>query len=343
MYVGGYYNNGGSKGFVYKSTDGGLNWSKAWESSSGYYVYSICVDPSNTNNIYFGSSGGLYKSTDSGETFNRVLNNTTYSLRILNNGYVYAGCHNNVYLSKDYGASWSTAGNSDNFTPVKNCLNVDPDNYMLFIGTSGKGVLKLDLPSSSVPVTLSGFTCTVDEIEKNSVVIEWRTESEINNYGFEIERKTDDCQFKKIEFLPGNGTSSIGDEYCYIDKNLSPGKYGYRLKQIDFNGQYEYFDVINITISAPERYILYQNYSNPFNPETKIRYEIPGESYVSLKVYNVMGNEMKTLVSSRKPAGSYIVVWDGKDKNGRTVSSGAYIYRIQTGEFSAVKKMILLR
>jgi hypothetical protein len=96
-------------------------------------------------------------------------------------------------------------------------------------------------------------------------------------------------------------------------------------------------------ISIPEKYALFQNYPNPFNPETEIRYEIPEPNYLTLKIFNALGHEIRILVDEEKQPGSYIVRWDGKDNFGKPVSSGLYFYTLRAGEFSETRKALLLR
>jgi len=142
---------------------------------------------------------------------------------------------------------------------------------------------------------------------------------------------------KNIAFVEGYGTTTETHNYSYVDANLTAGKYLYRLKQIDFNGQYEYSDVVEVEL-IPVQYALFQNYPNPFNPSTKITYTIPELSFITLKVYDVLGKEIATLVNEEKPAGNYEVEFDSSE-----LTSGIYFYRLQAGSFVETKKMILLK
>ena len=199
------------------------------------------------------------------------------------------------------------------------------------------GADEADFP---LPVELSSFTSSVNN---NNVTLNWTTAAETNNSGFEIERSkvkdqmSDD--WKKIGFAQGNGNSTTPQSYTFEDKNLSSGKYKYRLKQIDFNGNFEYHNLSNeVVIEVPEKLSLSQNYPNPFNPTTKISYELPISNYVSLKVYDVLGNEVGSLVNQKQNAGRYEINFDGSN-----LSSGVYFYKIQAGDFTAVKKMMLMK
>jgi photosystem II stability/assembly factor-like uncharacterized protein len=218
-----------------------------------------------------------------------------------------------------------------------------------------------------VPVELISFTGrTVDD----DVVLEWRTATETNNKGFEVERSNPPLNpssslldptesndlpggemwiWEDIGFVKGNGTTTEMHSYSYTDKNLSPGKYVYRLKQIDFDGSYEYSKEAEVNVTAPLVFLLEQNYPNPFNPVTTIKYSIPRSTssplpgggrggLVTLKVYNTLGEEVATLVNEHQSAGRYEVKF-----NGSNLPSGVYIYRLSSGRYSSAKKLLLLK
>jgi hypothetical protein len=151
----------------------------------------------------------------------------------------------------------------------------------------------------------------------------------------------------------GNGTSTEPKAYSFVDEKLSAGKYQYRLKQIDFNGSFEYSNIIEVDISLPEKFSLEQNYPNPFNPSTKIKFTIPSVtlsgvegSFVTLKVFDVLGNEIATLVNEEKPAGSYEVEFSttgGPESSIKHPASGIYFYQLKAGDYLETKKMILMK
>lgn len=188
-----------------------------------------------------------------------------------------------------------------------------------------------------LPVELSSF---ISQVNGNSVKLNWSTISELNNSGFEIQRTiTNENSWKKISFVQGSGTTNESKNYTYEDKNISSGKYEYRLKQIDFNGNYEYHSLANeIEIGAPKKFNLSQNYPNPFNPSTTISYQLSVDRFVSLKIYDISGKEVSNLVNQNQKAGYYTVEF-----NGANLASGMYFYRIEAGDFSAVKKMVLVK
>ena len=185
-----------------------------------------------------------------------------------------------------------------------------------------------------VPVELNSFTGTIDG---NKVTLNWETATEINNLGFDIERTTSvkNNNWEKIGFVEGNGTSTEPHTYFFSDKNLSSGTYNYRLKQIDNNGTYKYINLDESFTVQPVEFNLSQNYPNPFNPATMIKYSLPEASRVSLKVYNVIGKEVETLVNDEKPAGTYEVNFDAAQ-----LPSGIYFYQLKTGNFVETKKMV---
>jgi hypothetical protein len=187
-----------------------------------------------------------------------------------------------------------------------------------------------------LPVELASFTSLVDH---NNVTLNWQTSGETNNSGFDIERSGSDDKWSKTGFINGAGNSNDPIDYSFTDKNLSPGKYKYRLKQIDFNGNYEYFDLQDeVSIGIPDKFELSQNYPNPFNPVTNLEFGISELGYVSLKVYDVLGKEVKTLVNEIKQAGYYKVQFDGS-----SFASGVYFYELRSGSFVSQKRMLLLK
>ncbi|MBK6913382.1 MAG: T9SS type A sorting domain-containing protein [Ignavibacteriales bacterium] len=140
-------------------------------------------------------------------------------------------------------------------------------------------------------------------------------------------------------FREGKGSTSEPQEYSYSDilSEITPSKLYYRLKQIDFNGDFEYSNIIEIEI-APSAFSLAQNYPNPFNPSTNISYQLPAYGFVSLKVYDVLGNEVATLVNEEQKAGVYSINF-----NAQLLSSGVYYYQLKSGNNIQTKKMILTK
>ncbi|MEI7485728.1 MAG: T9SS type A sorting domain-containing protein, partial [Ignavibacteriota bacterium] len=203
------------------------------------------------------------------------------------------------------------------------------------------GIYEINNP---LPVTLSSFTSVVNT---RNVKLNWVTASEINNAGFEIQRaairqqSTDN--WDKIGFVSGKGTTNSQTSYTFSDTKLNSGKYKYRLKQIDNNGNYEYHNLNGeVEVGVPAKYELSQNYPNPFNPATKIDFSIPTDSRVKLVVYDLTGREIKYLVNEIRTAGYYTAMFDAS-----LLSSGIYFYRFIANangkDFISTKKMILLK
>jgi len=191
-----------------------------------------------------------------------------------------------------------------------------------------------------VPVELISFGANRSN---NFITINWSTATELNNRGFEIERSFDKNEWRIIGFREGAGTTSEQQEYSYSDciSDITTSKLYYRLKQIDFNGAYEYSEVIEIEI-GPRNFSLEQNYPNPFNPSTKISWQSPVGSWQTLKIYDVLGNEVATLVNEYRSAGSYEVEFNTSSLNHHP-SSGIYFYQLKSGEFVETKKMLLIK
>ena len=192
-----------------------------------------------------------------------------------------------------------------------------------------------------LPVSLAAFTSSVSG---RDVKLSWKTESETNNAGFEVERSESGLnQWVKAGYVSGKGTISTPTSYAFEDKKLNSGKYNYRLKQIDNNGNFEYHSLSNVVeVGLPTKYDLSQNYPNPFNPTTKIDFSLPLDSKVSIKLYDISGREVKTLVNDSRTAGYYTVQFNASD-----LSSGTYFYRIMTkssgADYIMTKKMMLIK
>ncbi|MBI5402783.1 MAG: S8 family serine peptidase [Ignavibacteriae bacterium] len=223
-----------------------------------------------------------------------------------------------------------------------NTLPDNLENAVLNIETNdpSKTTFRVSLQSNSpTPVELISFSSSVNRRDVN---LSWATSWEINNYGFDIERaKTGNTgtDFIKIGFAKGIGRQGEITRYSYSDMKVQPGIYKYRLKQVDLNGNFRYYNLNGeVDVTAPKSFSLYQNYPNPFNPVTKIDFDIPSDINVVLKVYDITGREIKTLVNEKKSAGYYTVEFSSG-----SFASGVYFYRLEAGEFTAVKKMLLIK
>lgn len=195
-----------------------------------------------------------------------------------------------------------------------------------------------------LPVELTSFNASY----QNSVVeLNWRTETEVMNYGFDIQRaeiysksNLSNPSYEKIGFVNGHGNSNSPNDYSFIDKNISSGKYLYRLKQIDINGKFKYSKSIEVnTGNIPNKFILEQNYPNPFNPSTTIKFGFQNNTHANLTVYNAIGQQVAELFNGIADAGRiYNINFDGSK-----LSSGVYFYRLQGDTKTEIKKMLLLK
>jgi len=228
-----------------------------------------------------------------------------------------------VTLLSDIGVKTSLSFNSGGY--------LDLDGNILYV--SGSEYI------GSLPVELSSFSAVILE---NGVKLKWRTETEVSNYGFEILRSSQNDNWSLLGFVQGHGNSNSPKDYSFIDENAAAGKYSYRLKQIDTDGQFEYSKIIEVDLGSPMNYELSQNYPNPFNPSTTIRFSVSESSFINLSIYNSLGEKIEELVNEAKEPGVHTIQFNAQSAAGG-LSSGMYIYRIQTNDFVQTKKMILLK
>jgi hypothetical protein len=186
-----------------------------------------------------------------------------------------------------------------------------------------------------VPVELTSFTAKANGTE---VTLTWSTATELNNYGFEVQRKVLGGEFSTVAFVKGHGTTTQKNEYSFLDQNLDEGKYSYRLKQVDLDGKFEYSKIIEVEVISITSYSLGQNYPNPFNPSTTITYALKEKCDVKLTLLNSLGEELAILVNEEQDKGFHKVEFGGSK-----LSSGVYFYKLHAGKYIETKKMILLR
>ena len=191
------------------------------------------------------------------------------------------------------------------------------------------------LNSSLVPVELTAF---YGSYQNGSVILEWITSTETNNQGFEIQRRNDNSYFEPMGFVDGKGTSTNRVTYNFIDKNLTSKRYSYRLKQIDFDGTFQYSSEVVVDIPFLGDYVLHQNYPNPFNPSTKIRFTIPERSMVKITLHDILGKEIGTLFYEEVGPATRELEIDGS-----SLSSGNYFVRMTAGNIQKIQKITLLK
>jgi len=369
---------------ILKTTDGGNIWIQ-YNANFGSQKQTSFVD--NLTGWISHNTLGSYeisKSTDGGVTwFSQIMETAKFIKSInfpsSNIGYA-AGWEMFIPPNPDQGFIMKTTDGGSSW--IEQYRDYGDYNSIFFVsdqlgwavGNNGK---ILYTPNGGLPVELINFTA---DIIDNEVILNWTTATETNNLGFEVEKKISNWQ--KIAFVKGHGTTTEPQFYSFIDESVASGNYQYRLKQIDYDGSFEYSGIVEVEVGLPTEFSLEQNYPNPFNPSTMIRYEIPGQArndnmlvvlkvydvlgneiatlvneekpsgtyevefygtgltrqFVSLKVYDVLGNEIAILVNEEKPVGSYEVEFDGAG-----LPSGIYFYQLKTESYIKTKKMIIIK
>jgi hypothetical protein len=200
------------------------------------------------------------------------------------------------------------------------------DNYISF---------SINANCSVVPVELTSFSASVND---GTVVLNWSTATELNNSGFEIERKSQNSDWTNIGFVVGAGTTTEIRNYSYSNNSVTSGSYSYRLKQVDFDGTFELSQEVNVDVTPSLDYALQQNYPNPFNPTTRIRFTVPEASFVKLTLYNAVGEAVKDLVNNYYEVGSHDIIL-----NASNIASGIYFVRMESGSFVSTRKITLMK
>lgn len=270
-------------------------------------------------------TGGSFTATDNNITTDpQFADTTSYDFRISGNSPA-KNSGNNTYNASSFDIRGETR--------IQN-TTIDMGAYEWTSGTD---------PDTPLPVELISFAAS--RVNGNILLL-WSTATEVNNFGFEIERKilpsvsqNEQAEWKNIGFIPGSGNSNSVKKYSFLDNPAGQGRYIYRLKQIDNDGKSEYSSQVEITFSElPLGYTLEQNHPNPFNPGTIIRFSVPEGGSVSLKIFDALGTEITTLVNGYLSAGSHERYFDGSN-----LPSGIYYYEITANGYKETKKMNLLK
>ncbi len=241
--------------------------------------------------------------------------------------------NNLVWLKRETkGAPWQDIGGFINGSNLESDIPFNTFSEFAIGSSSG---------SDPLPVELSSFTSS---IKGRDVNLKWRTETEINSYNFEVERKSYGAEWKKIGSVEASGNSNSSIDYSFVDRGLESGTFSYRLKLVDADGQFEYSNSVEAEISIPIEYTLDQNYPNPFNPSTTIKYSIPAQSQITLTIFNVIGQKVADMVEGIRDMGYHEVKFDAAK-----LTSGIYFY-VMTAKslednrtFTQTRKMLLLK
>jgi photosystem II stability/assembly factor-like uncharacterized protein len=321
-------------GQILKTTDGGSNWYSQSVPTYDFMMSMYFIDQNNGWAV--GDGGRVVRTTNGGVSWLLAPSGTVQQLRCvrfvnINEGWA-VGLGGDIIHSLDGGISWNTqsSNTTENLFGVSFVNNVQG-------WIAGENGTILVTNNGGIPVELVSFSA---EVTDNSIQLSWITATEINNQGFDIERKLNN-EWEKIGYVEGNGTTTEMHFYSFFDDISSlqiSDKIFYRLKQIDFDGSFEYSDIVEVVVNQPNEFSLEQNYPNPFNPTTKIKFQIPETGYVRLKVFDILGNEVAVLINEELHSGNFKVEF-----NAANLSSGIYYYRLSAGEFIDVKKMILLK
>ena len=315
--------------FMARSTDGGTTWSSPIKVNDDnttrhqFFVWST-IDPS-TGHLWFvfydrrnttGAETDVYvaKSTDGGETFeNFKVSDSPFTP----SSSVFFGDYTNI-------AAWN-----GKIYPI-----------WMRLQSGQLSVWTVEITDTLVvPVELNNF---IAEVTDGKVLLSWSTATEINNQGFVIERKSvsssEESEWVEVGFKAGHGNSTEIHNYIFEDKPMFDGTYHYRLKQMNFDGTFDYSNEIEVNLFTVKSFALFQNYPNPFNPSTTISFQLPQASYVTLKVYDAIGTEIETIAEGNYPVGVHEVIFDASK-----LSSGIYLYRINSATYQATRKMMVIK
>ena len=327
----------GASGKLFYTSDGGTTFTQQTVNNTST-LRSVYMVNSNVGYVS-GSSGRVRKTTDAGVTWDTVdVGNTSptlYEIEFTNelNGMT-VGSSGRTFYTNDGGATWNFENTSMGTMYGMGLDQTSQDTIAAYVCGFGSFILRNS--HVLVPVELASFTASVIG---NNVTLSWMTATELNNLGFQVDRRAEEQSWEKDGFVNGHGTTTEPQIYTFADAGLASGIYNYRIKQMDYDGSYKYYQLEQeVEIGTPESYDLSQNYPNPFNPTTKIKYSVPADGFVNIAVYNVLGEKVTEIVNSLQKAGNYEVTFDASN-----LASGMYIYRMESVDFVSVKKMMILK
>jgi len=229
-----------------------------------------------------------------------------------------------TFISLNSGSTWSVIGAVQNASVTRTVT----------ITTAQFGDFTVSDASTPLPVELVSFTAKQLD---NNIILNWKTATEINNLGWNIEKYSNNA-WQKIVFISGSGNSSSSKEYSYIDNKISSGINKYRLGQLDKDGKINILNSVDVNGTLNITSYNITNYPNPFNPSTSIRFEVPEKSFINISVYNALGQKVIDLVNETFEKGIY-----ERNFNASDLSSGIYIYKLNAGKYNISKKMLLVK
>lgn len=283
-----------------------------------------------------GQYGAVYKTTDGFKTVTLMTDTAALSSKVIWD--VIAFDENNVWAVSAGGLilrnnSLTTMTVVDTAFWKEDLFNIAKiSNTSFAIAGAAGSIYKISF--SVIPVELTSFTAA---LKGNAVNLAWSTATETNNMGFYVERSSNRSDWTNLGFVKGNGTSAEMHSYSFTDKTPLNGTSYYRIKQIDLDGKYTFSNIVDVNTTAPVKFGLQQNFPNPFNPSTVIKYSIPVSGQVNLQVYDVLGRLVKTLIDETKQAGEYTLEYK------TDLPSGVYYYSLKTGSFTETRKMTVIK
>lgn len=338
---------------VFRSTNGGVTFFDVTGATPSRTITSVYVHPDSSNIAFITFSGfgfgKIYKTTNDGSSWVHIGSNLPDSP--VNDILIIPEDPNQIYFAAlDIGLFYTTNGGGTWIPTIDGLpntvmmhLDYSPSQQLVRIGTHGRGVFEAYI-GNLLPVELLTFNVDINDAV---VLLTWKTSTETNNFGFEVERKSNDGVWKSIGFVKGNGTTTQEQNYFFEDRLLTnfAGKISYRLAQKDFDGTINYLKEKTIEVDfTPKEFALYQNFPNPFNPLTKIKYSLGDPSEVKLTITNSLGQIIAVLVNSLQDKGEHNINWDSGNN-----SAGIYFYKLEAKSlvsdfsYSLTKKMILLK
>jgi len=301
----------------------------------GVTFYSINF-PTATTGWVVGTGGNIFKTTDGGTSWNSQTSNTSASLQSVvfsDEDHGVAVGNSGVIIKTTNGGTTWTRSTDVTDQPLMSTLLLNEYTTIAV----GQGGVILKSYNAPLPVELTSFTAAY---RNGTVTLNWETKTEIDNYGFEIERKSSVSGWQKIGFVEGHFTTNSPKYYNFTDRPTGTGKIQYRLKQIDNDGTFEYSHIAEVFVGKmPNGYLLEQNYPNPFNPSTTIGFTTQTTGFVKLVVYNPLGETVKVLFSDIAEAGRYYKL----EFDATGLTSGVYFYQLEAENFKTIKKLTLVK